>query len=143
MGKLDMNQAFPFSRKKPKREPVRTYDVRITENKGGREKSGNGKIRFGFLNNAAKAFGMKLYIEASNIEYTKDHIYFRTHDKKTNANLYKITPSSDAPTNSCYFAFTPSDKIARIYHMNWVGKTFQLSWDIENELYYISLKEED
>lgn len=140
MAKLDIGQAFPLPQKKQTVKAVRTYDVRITLNK-----SGHGKpvIRFGFINNAAKTFGAKPFIEASNIEYTKDRIYFRMHDEKINANVHVLSSNGKTHLDSCYFTITPSDKAEKMYRMNWIGKLFPLFYDSENELYYIDSREEN
>lgn len=136
---LDMNKAFPTPEKKTAKTH-RTYDVRITLNKSGHERS---VIRFGFINSAAEAFGTKPFIEASDIEYTKDRIYFRTHDEKVNANVHTLSSNGKTRTDSCYFAFTPSDKAEKMYRMNWIGKLFPVLFDDENGLFFIDLRKEN
>lgn len=140
MSKLDMDMAFPLPPKKEASKSVRTYDVRITLNKSGR---GRQVIRFGFINNASKTFGAKPFIEASNIEYTKDRIYFRSHDEKRNANVHVLSSNGKTHLDSCYFTLTPSEKAEKMYRMNWIGKLFPLIYDEENELYYIDSREEN
>lgn len=139
MGKLDLSKAFRVPEKKMVMGH-RTYDVRVTLNKSGRNKQ---VIRFGFINHAAEEFGKHPFIEASDIEYTKDRIYFRSHDEKTNNNVHTLSSNSKTITDGCYFAFTPSDKAEKMYRMNWIGKLFPLKWDPENELHYIDVKEEN
>ncbi len=140
MAKLDMDQAFPLPPKKQATKAVRTYDVRITLNKSGR---GRQVVRFGFINNAAKTFGTRPFIEASNIEYTKDRIYFRSHDEKENANVHMLSSNGKTHTDSCYFTLTPSDKAEKMYRMNWIGKLFPLFYDDDNDLHYIDMREEN
>lgn len=139
MGKLNLDDLF----RGPDKGPVarhRTYDVRVTLNKSGHKKQ---VIRFGFINQAAEEFGRYPFIEASNIEYIKDRIYFRSHEEKINGNVHKLSCNGKSITYSCYFSFTPSDKAEKMYRMNWIGKLFPLRWDPENELYYIDVKEEN
>jgi hypothetical protein len=139
MAKLDLNEAF----RAPEKKVVtghRTYDVRITLNKSGRNRQ---VIRFGFINNAAEEFGKHAFIEASNIEYTKDRIYFRSHDEKINANVHTLSSNGKTREDSCYFSFTPSDRAEKMYRMNWIGKLFPLFYDNENELHYIDMREEN
>ena len=140
MTKLDMGQAFPLPQKKPATKAVRTYDVRITLNNSGHRMQ---VVRVGFINKAAKTFGIKPFIEASSIEYTKDRIYFRSHDEKGHANIHVLSSNGKAHTDSCYFTMTPSDKAEKMYRMNWIGKSFPLFYDSENELYYIDSREEN
>ena len=139
MGKLDLSKAFRVPEKKMVMGH-RTYDVRVTLNKSGRSKQ---VIRFGFINRAAEEFGKHPFIEASDIEYTKDRIYFRSHDEKINNNVHTLSSNSKTITDGCYFSFTPSDKAEKMYRMNWIGKLFPLHWDPENELHYIDVKEEN
>lgn len=139
MAKLDLDKAFHV----PEQKTVtghRTYDVRITLNKAG---SGRQVIRFGFINNAASVFGKHTFIEASDIEYTKDRIYFRSHDEKINTNVHTLSSNGKTHEDSCYFSFTPSDKAEKMYRMNWIGKLFPLFYDNENELHYIDMREEN
>ena len=139
MSKLDIVGAFGVDDvKKVRKESHRTYDVRITLNRAG----GNRQvIRFGFINNAAKEFSKHPFIEASHIEFTKDRIYFRSHDEKISSNVHTLSTNSKTCESSCYFSFTPSEKAEKMYRMNWIGKLFTLFWDSENELYYIGTNE--
>ena len=139
MSKLDLGKAFHVNDKKPIKWH-RTYDVRITLNKAG---SGRQVIRIGFINNAASVFGKHAFIEASDIEYTKDRIYFRSHDEKINANVHTLSSNGKTREDSCYFSFTPSDRAEKMYRMNWIGKLFPLFYDNENELHYIDMREEN
>ena len=138
MSKLDFGKAFPEPEHKHT-SGHRTYDVRITLNKAGRTRQ---VVRFGFINNAAKTFGQYPFIEASDIEYTKDKIYFRVHSTKATANVHTLSSNGKTPLDSCYFTFTPSDKAEKMYRMNWIGKLFPLFYDAENDLHYIDMREE-
>jgi len=140
MSKYDLSKLFPPPMARNHKPTHRTYDVRITLNK-----SGHGKpvVRFGFLNEAAKIFGENPFIEASDVEYIKDRIYFKTHVEKVNNNVHTLSSNGKSRADSCYFALTPSDKAEKIYRMNWIGKLFPLFWDEENELYYIDMREEN
>ena len=140
MSKLDMNLVFPPCNRNSVVIRHRTYDVRITLNKAGRAKQ---VVRFGFINNAAAEFGKHAFIEASDIEYTKDRIYFRSHDEKINNNVHTLSSNGKARTDSCYFSFTPNDKAEKMYRMNWIGKLFPLFYDAENNLHYIDMREEN
>lgn len=139
MAKLDLEKCFRVPEKK-KTAGHRTYDVRITLNKSGKDRQ---VIRFGFINNAASELGKHAFIEASDIEYTKDRIYFRTHDEKINSNVHMLSSNGKSRMDSCYFSFTPSDKAEKMYRMNWIGKLFPLLYDSENDLHYIDMREEN
>ena len=138
--KLDMNKAFPPPERTQITKPVKAYDVRITLNNSGEKKKQ--VVRFGFINHAAVEFGTHLFIEASDIEYTKDRIYFKSHDEKTHKNIHTLSSNGKTRQDSCYFTITPSDKAEKMYRMNWIGKTFKLLYDTENELFFISIKED-
>lgn len=113
----------------------RTYDVRITLNKSGVGKAN--VVRFGFINNAAKALGKFQFIEASDIEYTKNRVYFRCHNEKLHRNVHTLSTNAKSRENGCYFSITPTAKAEKAYRMNWIGKTYDLLYDADNDLYYI------
>ena len=133
--KINMNDAFPVPKKRTHIATKRHYDVRVTLNKCGRDNTN--VVRFGFINKAAKAFGSHLFIEASDVEYTKNRIYFLCHDEQIHRNVHKLSSNRKAKNDSCYFAITPSEKAEKIYRMNWIGKTYQIQFDEENDLYFI------
>ena len=139
MGKMNVDDLFDGQDRGPRGKAHRTYDVRITLNKSG---SGRQVVRFGFINNGAQEFGKKPFIEASNIERTKDRIYFRTHDEKTSLNIHTLSSNGKTRQDSCYFTMTPTEKGEKMYRMNWIGKTFMLYYDPEYELHYIDYREE-
>lgn len=114
---------------------ARTYDVRITLNKSGSNKAN--VVRFGFINQGAKAISKYRFVEVSDILYTKDRIYFRGHDEKLNKNIHMLSTNSERKEDSCYFAITPTCKAEKAYRMNWIGKTYALLYDEENDLYYV------
>ena len=142
MGKIDMSLLFPTPHNDVSTKTPRTYDVRVSLNKKG-GKEGRQAIRFGLLNNAAKIFGEKPFIEASDVEYMKDRIYLRSYEEKANRNVHTLSTNGKSRTDSCYFSLTPSDKAEKIYRMNWINKTFPLFYDNEVGLYYIDMREED
>ena len=117
----------------------RTYDVKITLNKSG---SGRQVVRFGFINGAAQELGKKPFVEVSDIEITKERIYFRTHDEKTNIYIHTLSSNGKTRQDSCYFTMTPTEKGEKMYRMNWINKTFMLYYDPEYELHYIDYREE-
>jgi hypothetical protein len=136
MATLDMNKAFPMKTDNGShKQPKRSYDVRISLNKSGDNRPQ--VVRFGFINRAAQILGISQFIEASDIEYTKERVYFRTHDEKHHKDIHTLSTNSKTRQDSCYFAISPSAKAEKIYRMNWVGKTYPLLYDEENELYYI------
>ena len=138
MSKLDINSLFPEPIKS-KRKPIkRTYDVRVTINHSGKGKKD--VIRFGFINYAASVFGGHSFIEASDVEYMRNRIYFRMHDHKTNKNVHTLTSNSNG---GFYFSITPSEKTEKIYRMNWIAHTYPLKHDGENDLFYIENTKED
>lgn len=142
--KMDMDKAFPpADNKNAHVHHNRTYDVRITLNKSGDNRPF--VIRFGFINSAARIFGTHPFIEASDIEYTKDKVYFRTHEEKAHKNIHTLSSNGKTRQDSCYFAMTPpTERVEKIYRANWIGKTFNLSFDDINQLYYIeNAKKED
>lgn len=139
MGKMDVNKMFEGPERRQAIRGHRTYDVKITLNKCG---SGRQVVRFGFINGAAQELGKKPFVEASNIEYTKERIYFRTHDEKTSLNVHTLSSNGKTRQDSCYFTMTPTEKSEKMYRMNWIGKTFMLYYDPEYELHYIDYREE-
>ena len=139
MAKLDLNGIFAVPERK-KATIHKTYDVRITLNKAGK---GRQAIRFGFINKAASVFGEHAFIEASYVERMRERIYFRSHSEKVSANVHVLSSNGRTRKDSCYFTITPSNEAEKIYRMSWIGKTFPLLYDTENELYYIDVKEEN
>ena len=135
-----MKKAFPKPEVKPHKASVRNYDIRISLNQ-----SGAGKrmvVRFGLINRAAVILGEKPFIEVSDIEYTKDRIYFATHNEKHHKNIHTISTNSKERQDSCYFAITPSEKAEKMYRSKWIGKLYNLLYDEENDLYYIENEED-
>ena len=128
MSKLDLDSLFPAPKKGSRKPVKRTYDVKVTINHSGKGKKD--VIRFGFINYAASVFGSYSFIEASDVEYMKNRIYFRVHDHKANKNVYTLQ-------SGFHFAITPSEKAEKIYRMNWVAHTYALKHDGENDLFYI------
>ena len=139
MGKMNIDEMFSGPERRQPIRGHRTYDVKITLNKCG---SGRQVVRFGFINGAAQELGKKPFIEASNIEYTKERIYFRTHDEKTSLNVHTLSSNGKTRQDSCYFTMTPTEKGEKMYRMNWINKTFMLYYDPEYELHYIDYREE-
>jgi hypothetical protein len=130
-----LNKMFPKPQKKPRKAKLkRTYDVRVALNKSG--KKGN-VVRFGLINNAAAVLGVSQYIEVSDIEITKNRIYFRTHDEQTHRNIYKLSKNSSDNGNGYYFSITPTMKGEKMYRANWVSKTYPLYHDPALDLYFI------
>lgn len=140
MAKLDMNLAFPHGYEGSKYAP-RNYDIRITLNNAGKGKKK--VIRFGLVNQAAKILGASQFIEPSNIEYTKDRIYFLPYEEKAYRTVHTLSSNSRTRQLNCYFSFTPTEKAEKMYRMNWINKTYELLYDEENELYYIEKTKED
>lgn len=112
----------------------RNYDVRITLNKSG---DGRFMIRFGFLNDAAKAFKGGKYVQISRVEVCQDKIYFRVFEEKKYLDAYKLGTNTNSNTSNLYTAFMPTTAAEKIYRAKWVGKTFKIKYDAENELYFI------
>lgn len=135
---MNINEIFDNRQSRRVANP-RTYDVRITLNKSG---SGRFAIRFGFLNEAVKAFGGKTYIQASKVEKLPTKIYFRLFDNKANLDAHKLCTNSKSETSNLYMTITPSEADEKIYRAKWVGKTFKLKYDSDNSLYYITQEEE-
>jgi len=139
MEKMNIDDMFRGPKRKRSIRRHRTYDVKITLNKSG---SGRQVVRFGFINGAAQELGKKPFVEASDIEITKERIYFRTHDEKTSLNVHTLSSNGKTRQDSCYFTMTPTEKGEKMYRMNWINKTFMLYYDPEYELHYIDYREE-
>lgn len=139
--KLDPMKAFPSKGHAPSTHTPRTYDVRVTINKAGEGRPY--VIRFGFINKAAKIFGEFPFIEASDIEYTKNRVYFRSQSEKTDGNVHTLSFNKKTRQDGCYFIISPGEKGEKIYRMSWVGKTFPILYDEENDLYYIETAKEE
>ena len=125
-----------FDNRKARTSNPRNYDVRITLNKSGSDRF---VIRFGFLNNAVKAFGGAKYAQASKVEALPSRIYFRTANTKENLDMHKLSTNSNSKTTNLYMAVTPSDQAEKIYRAKWVNKTFNIRFDEEVGLYFIAL----
>lgn len=135
---MNINDIFDNRQSKRIINP-RTYDVRITLNKSG---SGRFAIRFGFLNEAVKAFGGAAYIQVSKVEKLPNQIYFRVFDNKANLDAHKLCTNSKSETSNLYTTITPTEAAEKIYRTKWVGKTFKIKYDKENGLYYIDQEAE-
>ena len=133
MNTTDINKIFEGE----KQPAHRAYDVRVTLNRSG---SGRFRIRFGFLNDAVKAFDNKPYMQASQVEKLADYIYFKPVDKKV-PGAQKLCTNSNSTTTNLYASITPSEAAEKIYRAKWVGKTFKIQLDEECGLYYISQRE--
>ena len=72
----------------------------------------------------------------------KNRIYFRAHDQKIHRKVFSLASNRNGQ-NSFYFSITPSEKAEKIYRMNWVGHSYMLKHDDENNLFYIENIEED
>lgn len=125
-----------FDNRKARTSNQRNYDVRITLNKSGSDRF---VIRFGFLNNAVKAFGCAKYAQASKVEALPSRIYFRTANTKENLDMHKLSTNSNSKTTNLYMTVTPSDQAEKIYRAKWVNKTFNIRFDEEVGLYFIAL----
>jgi hypothetical protein len=139
MAALDMEKAFPIPKGKSHLAPMRNYDVRISLNKSGGERF---SVRFGLINKAADILGDKPFIEVSDVEYTKDRLYFISHNEKHHNNIHTLSINKKERRHSCYFAITPSEKAEKLYRSKWIGKLCNLLYDEENSLYYIENKED-
>ena len=139
MEKMNIDEMFSGPERRQPIRGHRTYDVKITLNKSG---SGRQVVRFGFINGAAQELGKKPFVEVSDIEITKERIYFRTHDEKTSLNVHTLSSNGKTRQDSCYFTMTPTEKGEKMYRMNWINKTFMLYYDPEYELHYIDYREE-
>ncbi len=134
-----MNINDIFDNRQSKRIIKRNYDVRITLNKNG---SGRFAIRFGFLNEAVKAFSGKTYIQVSRVDKLPNQIYFRLFDDKANLDAHKLCTNSKAKTTNLYTTITPTEAVEKIYRAKWVGKTFKIKYDKQCDLYFINQEEE-
>ena len=135
MSKLNLDSIFSIPEKNTSGRGIpNTYDVLITLTSNG---NGRECIRFAFNNKAASVFGEHPYIEMSDVNKLNGRLYFRSHDEKVHAYVYKLTVHKRKRTEYCQTAFTRDDEIKNIYKKNWLG-THKLYFDEENELYYIS-----
>ena len=138
MSKLNLEKIFPNPPSRLRNKSYGdTYDVLISINKNG----GHEVIRFGLINKAALVFSKHCYIEVSDVMEVKDIIYFRSHDEKEHAYVYKLIIRSHKRKGIkyCNFSITRSDEIKNIYKKNWIGE-HKLYFDEENEMYYIASK---
>ena len=136
---MNINELFDNRQGKHIGNP-RLYDVRITLNKAGGDRFA---IRFGFLNNAVKAFKDKTYAQVSKVEKLPTKIYFRLFDNKANLDAHKLCTNSHSETSNLYMTITPTTEAEKIYRTKWIGKEFKIKFDSENDLYYIELNEEE
>ena len=137
MRKEDISSLFPLptSISTTNRHSKKTYDVRVTLNKSGRNRQ---CVRFGLLNYAAAMAQEHLFVEVSDIEFCKDRLYFRFHDEKEHRNIHTLSKSAKENKGvGFYFSITPSEKAEKLYRMNWIGKTFAFKHDPEIDLFYI------
>ena len=107
------------------------YDVVITLNRRGDNKY---KIRFGFYNEASEVFKGFNYMQVSQIEKTKDRIYFNPKQEKQFADDYKLIPKSE---RILYLAFTPKENTLNLYRETWVGVCTHIRYDEKLKLYYV------
>lgn len=135
---MDFNELF-YNKQSRTPGNKRTYDVRVTLNKSG---NGRFSIRFGFLNDAVKAFKGKNYVQVSRVDVSPDVIYFRLFDKKEFIDVHKLCTNSNADTSNLYTAITPPDAEEKIYRAKWVGKTFKIEHDEKHDVYFISQEKE-
>lgn len=131
--KIDLEKAFPAPRRKNKGNP-RTYDVNITFVKNG---SNGMKVRFSFLNEAAKASANYDYVEVSSILFSKEYLFFRFFKDRQSMKTYKLLGRTKFG-GSCDFSITPTNEESKAYRMYWIGKTYKLHYDEESELFYVS-----
>ena len=135
--KYNTELLFPTPVKTQNGPAKRTYDVRITINKSGEKKQ---TIRFGLLNKAADEANKYKFCEVSDVEYLKSRIYFRFHNEQKNRNAHKLSTSKSKNGNvgkAYYFGITPTDRQEKQYRMNWVGKTYHVQYDEDNQMFYI------
>ncbi len=135
---MNINELFDNRQGKKISNP-RLYDVRITLNKSGGDRFA---IRFGFLNDAVKAFKGKTYAQVSKVEKLPTRIYFRLFDNKANLDAHKLCTNSHSETSNLYMTITPTTEAEKIYRTKWIGKEFKIKFDSEHALYYIELTEE-
>lgn len=137
--KININDIF--DNRQSRTSNPRNYDVRITLNKSGTYKRADRfVIRFGFLNEAVKAFFGKDYIQVSKVEALPDRIYFRTSNSRDNLDMHKLLTNSNSKATNLYTTITPSDQAEKIYRAKWINKTFDIQFDSEVGLYYITLE---
>lgn len=136
---MNINELFDNRQGKHISNP-RLYDVRITLNKAGGDRFA---IRFGFLNDAVKAFKGKPYAQVSKVEKLPTKIYFRLFDNKANLDAHKLCTNSHSETSNLYMTITPTNEAEKIYRTKWIGKEFKIKFDSEYDLYYIELNEEE
>ena len=137
---INIDELFDNRQTIKRKSQPRTYDVRITLNKAGDNRSA---IRFGFLNDAVSAFGSKSYIQVSKVESLPTRIYFRLFDNKANLDAHKLCTNSKAKATNLYATITPSVNAEKIYRMKWINKTFKIKYDTTHDLYYVELSEEE
>lgn len=135
---MNINEIFDNRQSKRIINP-RVYDVRITLNKNGSDRFA---IRFGFLNEAVKAFAGKNYIQVSRVDKLPNRIYFRLFDNKANLDAHKLSTNPKSETSNSYMTITPTEAAEKIYRAKWVGKTFKIKYDQEYDLYYIDQEDE-
>lgn len=135
---ININEIFDNRQSKNVSNP-RLYDVRITLNKSGGDRFA---IRFGFLNNAVKAFEGKSYAQVSRVDKLPTRIYFKAFDAKANLDAHKLSTNSKSTTSNLYMTITPSPEVEKIYRTRWIGKEFRIKFDNDVKLYYIELTEE-
>lgn len=135
---MDINELFDNRQVKKASNP-RLYDVRITLNKCGGDRFA---IRFGFLNNAVKAFKGKSYVQVSKVEKLPTKIYFRLFDSRANLDAHKLCTNSHSEISNLYTTITPTAEAEKIYRTKWIGKDFKIKFDEGFGLYYIELNEE-
>lgn len=116
----------------------RLYDVKITQNKSGDHRM---VVRFGFINQAAKAFSGYDYIEVSNIEKSDDKIYFKLSHEKTGYYSHRLCTNGKSKTICRYTSLTPTAKGEKLYRAKWVNYTFEIKYDDEHDMYYIERTE--
>ena len=127
------------SQKRKQKSVKRNYDVRVSLNRSGENKS---VIRFGFLNQGARVFAKSKYIEVSDVVKLPNRIYFRVFDEKVNPNVHALSNNFNSRSKNLYTSITPSEKAEKIYRMNWITRTYTLKFDEECSLYYIENSKE-
>lgn len=135
---MNINDLFDNRQVKRISSP-RLYDVRITLNKCGGDRFA---IRFGFLNEAVRAFKGKSYAQVSKVEKLPTKIYFKLFDNKANLDAHKLCTNSHSETSNLYMTITPTAEAEKIYRTKWIGKDFKIKFDASYGLYYIELSEE-
>lgn len=115
---------------------ARKYDVKITLNKNGHDRF---SVRFGFLNDAAKAFAPYDYVQFSNVEKLPGKIYFKLYEDRRYLDCYKLCLNGKKSETNRYAILTPTENGEKIYRSKWVGKEFKIEFDSEHGLYYIDI----